>query len=281
MSSILPKTIFITGATSGFGKATAKLFNDNGWQTIITGRRGDRLEQLAEEKTGVEGWVWVKHLPASSTTWFYKDDDLQGVNYGTAYNTTSQWSITYPSDKDEILLVKDGSTFDKWLRIDKSVPTTYQGGWYGGYSGTHMTAIDSSLTDKRYAYFNDGRSGAPWFWIGHVSHNSYSSILYQEDSENVSTWPSASANPENVSYEVFVRSSTDKYSSVNIIGNIANASGIILKSDVNSTIDSKSFIILKSANGNVNDGIKIYNYKDDNLLISTNNNDIYFSLARN
>ena len=49
MSSILPKTIFITGATSGFGKATAKLFNDNGWQTIITGRRGDRLEQLAEE----------------------------------------------------------------------------------------------------------------------------------------------------------------------------------------------------------------------------------------
>ena len=49
MSSILPKTIFITGATSGFGKATAKLFNDNGWQTIITGRRGDRLEQLAKE----------------------------------------------------------------------------------------------------------------------------------------------------------------------------------------------------------------------------------------
>ena len=35
MSSTLPKTIFITGATSGFGKATAKLFNDNGWQTIL------------------------------------------------------------------------------------------------------------------------------------------------------------------------------------------------------------------------------------------------------
>ena len=49
MSSTLPKTIFITGATSGFGKATAKLFNDNGWQTIITGRRGDRLEEIAKE----------------------------------------------------------------------------------------------------------------------------------------------------------------------------------------------------------------------------------------
>ena len=49
------------------------------------------LQQLAEEKTGVKGWIWVKHLPASSSTWFYKDDDLQGVNYGTAYDTTSQW----------------------------------------------------------------------------------------------------------------------------------------------------------------------------------------------
>ena len=49
MNSNLPKTIFITGATSGFGKATAKLFNKNGWQTIITGRRADRLEEIAEE----------------------------------------------------------------------------------------------------------------------------------------------------------------------------------------------------------------------------------------
>ena len=49
MNSILPKTIFITGATSGFGRATAKLFNDKGWQTIITGRRGERLEEIAKE----------------------------------------------------------------------------------------------------------------------------------------------------------------------------------------------------------------------------------------
>ena len=49
MNSKLPKTIFITGATSGFGRATAKLFNEKGWQTIITGRRGNRLEELARE----------------------------------------------------------------------------------------------------------------------------------------------------------------------------------------------------------------------------------------
>ena len=49
MNNIIPKTILITGATSGFGKATAKLFNEKGWQTIITGRRADRLEELANE----------------------------------------------------------------------------------------------------------------------------------------------------------------------------------------------------------------------------------------
>ncbi len=49
MSKLPPKTIFITGATSGFGEATAKIFNKNGWQTIITGRRANRLEKLAKE----------------------------------------------------------------------------------------------------------------------------------------------------------------------------------------------------------------------------------------
>ena len=45
----LPKTILITGATSGFGKETAKIFIKNGWKVIITGRRGNRLEDLTRE----------------------------------------------------------------------------------------------------------------------------------------------------------------------------------------------------------------------------------------
>jgi NADP-dependent 3-hydroxy acid dehydrogenase YdfG len=35
---------FITGATAGFGKATAELFAQNGWDVVITGRRKTRLE---------------------------------------------------------------------------------------------------------------------------------------------------------------------------------------------------------------------------------------------
>ena len=41
------KNVLITGATSGFGLATAKIFAKNGHRIIITGRRGERLNKLA------------------------------------------------------------------------------------------------------------------------------------------------------------------------------------------------------------------------------------------
>jgi NADP-dependent 3-hydroxy acid dehydrogenase YdfG len=43
-----PKTVLITGATAGIGRATADLFAKNGFRVIITGRRLDRLEQQKE-----------------------------------------------------------------------------------------------------------------------------------------------------------------------------------------------------------------------------------------
>ncbi len=51
----MTKTILITGATSGFGKASAELFRSNGWKLILTGRRKDRLQELQERfgKTNV------------------------------------------------------------------------------------------------------------------------------------------------------------------------------------------------------------------------------------
>jgi NADP-dependent 3-hydroxy acid dehydrogenase YdfG len=39
----------ITGATSGIGKATAKLFAENGVAVILCGRRQERLDELASE----------------------------------------------------------------------------------------------------------------------------------------------------------------------------------------------------------------------------------------
>lgn len=43
------KTVLITGATSGIGEAAARIFAANKYNLIITGRRKERLEKLAEE----------------------------------------------------------------------------------------------------------------------------------------------------------------------------------------------------------------------------------------
>ena len=43
------KTAFITGATSGFGLATARRFAEAGWRIVATGRRADRLQQLVDQ----------------------------------------------------------------------------------------------------------------------------------------------------------------------------------------------------------------------------------------
>ena len=44
----MTKTILITGATSGFGRASAEIFSSNGWRLILTGRRKDRLQELQD-----------------------------------------------------------------------------------------------------------------------------------------------------------------------------------------------------------------------------------------
>lgn len=41
--------IFITGATSGFGHAIARIFAQHQYRIIITGRRADRLQAVADE----------------------------------------------------------------------------------------------------------------------------------------------------------------------------------------------------------------------------------------
>lgn len=49
----------ITGATSGFGKATAELLAKNGCNLVLTGRRNDRLDQM---KSSLEKMVKVETL---------------------------------------------------------------------------------------------------------------------------------------------------------------------------------------------------------------------------
>jgi 3-hydroxy acid dehydrogenase / malonic semialdehyde reductase len=48
----MDKIIMVTGATAGFGRATAKKFAVNGYRIIITGRRKERLAELENELKG-------------------------------------------------------------------------------------------------------------------------------------------------------------------------------------------------------------------------------------
>lgn len=49
----MKKTAFITGATSGFGRACAEMFAGKGWNLVLSGRRAERLQELQEQLTDV------------------------------------------------------------------------------------------------------------------------------------------------------------------------------------------------------------------------------------
>ena len=47
-----PKTIIITGAGSGVGRACAETFLESGWRVGLVGRRRDALEETAQDRAG-------------------------------------------------------------------------------------------------------------------------------------------------------------------------------------------------------------------------------------
>jgi 3-hydroxy acid dehydrogenase/malonic semialdehyde reductase len=49
MNSAKPGTVFVTGASSGFGAATARRFAAAGARIVATARRAERLQGLAAE----------------------------------------------------------------------------------------------------------------------------------------------------------------------------------------------------------------------------------------
>src|SRR5262245_20272399 len=53
MSKLADKVAIITGATSGIGKATARLFSQEGADLIITGRRAELGQSLEQELRGL------------------------------------------------------------------------------------------------------------------------------------------------------------------------------------------------------------------------------------
>lgn len=60
------KTAIITGATAGFGKATAVRFAEEGWNLILTGRRKDRLEALQQQLQNEANRIEMLHFDVRS-----------------------------------------------------------------------------------------------------------------------------------------------------------------------------------------------------------------------
>lgn len=61
------KVAIITGAGSGFGKATAKLFAKEGAKVVLVGRTKEKLEQVEKEIKEIGGKALV--IPADVTTY--------------------------------------------------------------------------------------------------------------------------------------------------------------------------------------------------------------------
>ena len=93
----MSKTILITGATAGFGKACAEYFAARGWQLILTGRRMERLEEL--QKTLGDKVLKVLPLDVRDREQVFKtlqpltDIDVLLNNAGLALGLEPAWDV--------------------------------------------------------------------------------------------------------------------------------------------------------------------------------------------
>jgi 3-hydroxy acid dehydrogenase/malonic semialdehyde reductase len=87
MTSLRNKTVFITGASSGIGRATAKAFAEQGARLLLCARRIDRLTELAGELASLE---------ADPDVFTFRLDvqDPVAVHETLANLPSTSWSIT-------------------------------------------------------------------------------------------------------------------------------------------------------------------------------------------
>lgn len=105
MSNTATRTVLITGASSGFGWATALKLNDGNTQFILTARRKERLEALAKQlapakvhlavfdiRNTDEILKFVKEIPSA-----FRDIDVLVNNAGLSSN----FKPTYEASQEE------------------------------------------------------------------------------------------------------------------------------------------------------------------------------------
>lgn len=119
MNRLINKVSIVTGATSGIGRAIAKLFAEEGSKVVFTGRRKEMGESL--EKEIREAGFEARFFCADST----KEEDLQGLlkftldTYGAVDVLCNNAGVLLASEFTQIDLNKE---FDTMMAVNvKSV----------------------------------------------------------------------------------------------------------------------------------------------------------------
>ena len=208
-----------TGSNYIIETVKSDLYNRLKNEPFVSLSYSQQLIQKAEQKTGVNGWIHVKHLPNSSTIWYSGNDNLQGnLEYNqTTRLETQEWSIKWDKVAMNQILFTKGSDLRQWLHINAS--DIDRSGWHDP-----SQAINNSHDpNKKYVFYRNDNSAEQWTSSPYIFDrqtpyavaSSTPYMIYQEQGTGTygftgnSPWPGGGTHlPETVGYDVFVRSST-------------------------------------------------------------------------
>lgn len=138
----MKKTIFITGASTGLGKATAKLFHEKGWNVIATMRNPDKETELSQlENTtllplDVTQPEQIKSTVSKAITLHNIDVVFNNAGYGLmgALEAISDEQILTQINTNLLGVIRVTQAFIPYFRAKKSglfISTTSMGGFLG------------------------------------------------------------------------------------------------------------------------------------------------------
>jgi len=141
-NNTMQKTIFITGASSGLGKATAKLFQQAGWNVIATMRNPENETELTEIenitllKLDVTDPVQIKETVEKAISLSNIDVVFNNAGYGLmgAFESLSNEKILRQINTNLLGVLRVTQAFIPYFRAKKGglfISTTSIGGFMG------------------------------------------------------------------------------------------------------------------------------------------------------
>ncbi|WP_134088741.1 SDR family oxidoreductase [Olivibacter sp. XZL3] len=138
----MSKTIFITGASSGLGKATAKLFQAKGWNVIATMRNPEKeaelsaLENVTLLPLDVTDFEQIKQTAQKVISLYEIDVVFNNAGYGLmgALEALTDEKIVRQLDTNLLGVIRITQAFIPYFRAKKSglfIATTSIGGFMG------------------------------------------------------------------------------------------------------------------------------------------------------